>query len=154
HQRFSLTTAMGLNFPLLKAFFGESGKYRWVEPLQESEGIHARLLGHRPHADTVVSFYESFGKAARDKRDEPVQKARECIKYGRFELAADLYRQGLERQPYNWVLLNEVALFLIYSLRDLKAGIDLAKLALAQNPTCSSELWNTLGDGLYEFGRI
>lgn len=30
----------------------------------------------------------------------------------------------------------------------------MAKVALALNPTCSAELWNTLGDGLYEFGRI
>ena len=29
----------------------------------------------------------------------------------------------------------------------------MAKLALAQNPTCSADLWSTLGDGLYEFGR-
>ena len=49
--------------------------------------------------------------------------------------------------------MNEIAMFLIFSLRDLKAGIDMAKLALGLNPTCSSELWSTLGDGLYEFGR-
>src|SRR5262249_27884475 len=35
HQRFSLTTAMGLNFPLLKAFFEQPSKYRWVEPMGE-----------------------------------------------------------------------------------------------------------------------
>jgi tetratricopeptide (TPR) repeat protein len=29
----------------------------------------------------------------------------------------------------------------------------MAKVALALNPTCSAELWCTLGDGLYEFGR-
>ena len=59
----------------------------------------------------------------------------------------------MARQPGNWVLLNEVAQFLIFRLRDVKAGIDLAKVALSLNPTCSSELWNTLGDGLFEYGR-
>jgi tetratricopeptide (TPR) repeat protein len=29
----------------------------------------------------------------------------------------------------------------------------MAKVALALNPTCSAELWNALGDALYEFGR-
>jgi tetratricopeptide (TPR) repeat protein len=29
----------------------------------------------------------------------------------------------------------------------------MAKVALRLNPTCSAELWNTLGDGLYEYGR-
>src|SRR5262249_39364047 len=47
----------------------------------------------------------------------------------------------------------EISAFLTFQMRDPKAGIDMAKLALAQNPTCSAELWNTLGDGLYEFGR-
>src|SRR5262249_55446126 len=53
----------------------------------------------------------------------------------------------------NWALTNEIASFLIYSLRNLKAGIDMGKLALALNPT-SSDSWNTLADGLYECGRI
>ena len=52
------------------------------------------------------------------------------------------------------MLLNEVSLFLTFSLRDVKAGIDMAKVALGLNPTCSAELWNTLGDGLYEYGRL
>jgi tetratricopeptide (TPR) repeat protein len=72
---------------------------------------------------------------------------------GRFEAAATHYAKALERQPGNWVLLNEIAMFLTFSLRDVKAGIDMAKLALPLNPTCSAELWNTLGDALYEFGR-
>jgi tetratricopeptide (TPR) repeat protein len=46
-----------------------------------------------------------------------------------------------------------VAQFLIFSLRDIEAGIDLAKVALGLNPTCSSELWNTLGYGLFVWGR-
>src|SRR3954453_23812413 len=44
-------------------------------------------------------------------------------------------------------------MFLTFSMRDPKAGMDMAKLALALNPACSAELWSTLGDGLYEFGR-
>src|SRR6185369_15535598 len=44
-------------------------------------------------------------------------------------------------------------MFLTFQMRDPKAGIDMAKVALSLNPACSAELWNTLGDGLYEFGR-
>ena len=51
------------------------------------------------------------------------------------------------------MLLNEISMFLTFNLRDVKAGIDMAKAALSLNPTCSAELWNTLGDGLYEWGR-
>jgi tetratricopeptide (TPR) repeat protein len=153
HQRFSLTTAMGLNFPLLQAFFEPQKQLRWLQPLAESESIHARLLGHRPGHETEVRFLEVFSPAARERLDEPLTKARQCLKAGRFELAADLYREAVKRQPYSWVLLNEVAMFLLYSLRDVKAGLDMAKLALRVNPACSSDLWATLGDGLYEHGR-
>src|SRR5262249_54228380 len=79
--------------------------------------------------------------------------ARACLRMGRFELAASFYKEALERQPKNWVLLNEISMFLTFNMRDFKAGMDMAKVALGLNPTCSAELWNTLGDGLYEFGR-
>ncbi len=144
---------MGLNFPLLKAFFGDGNKCRYYEPSSEERGIHSRLLGHNVGPDTITRFFERLGPAQHKKLEEPVQQARACVKVGRFELAASFYNEALERQPRNWVLLNEISMFLTHSMRDPKAGIDMAKLALAINPTCSAELWNTLGDGLYEFGR-
>lgn len=155
HQRFSFTTAVGLNFPLLEAFFDVPGRTEWIKPPgDEDRGIHTRLLSKKLGYKTRVRFIELFNKAVLDQFEEPVTKARECLKVGRFELASSFYREALEKQPRNWVLLNEVANFLIFSLRDPKAGIDMAKTALALNPTCSSELWNTLGDGLYDFGRL
>jgi len=76
HQRFAETTAVGLNFPLLKAYFaggglphreGEapaepvsgaarreprppdaSGRCQWVEPTEDNGRIHSRLLLHNP----------------------------------------------------------------------------------------------------------
>ncbi len=153
HQRFSLATAVGLNFPLLKAYFADGPKCEWVEPFGEAGGIHSRLLGRKLHRATRGCFQERFGKPAYDKRQQPLEKARQCVQVGRFEMAAGLYNQALKEQPNNWVLLNEISTFLTFQLRDPKAGIDMAKLALALNPTCSADLWSTLGDGLYEFGR-
>lgn len=153
HQRFSLATFVGVNFSLLKNFFGDGNRCQFVEPPGEERGIHSRLLSKKAGSKTVTIFYEHFGTAAQDRLQEPLQKARACVKVGRFELAAGFYNEALERQPRNWVLLNEISMFLTFSMRDSKAGIDMAKLALALNPTCSAELWNTLGDGLYEFGR-
>jgi tetratricopeptide (TPR) repeat protein len=154
HQRFSMATAMGVNFAELKAYFGDGGRCQYVQPYGDLESsIHSRLLGHKLTGKTQEQFRQRFSKTASDHLQEPIGKARECLKAGRFELASSYYREALARQPGNWVLLNEVAQFLTYSLRDVKAGIDLAKVALALNPTCSSELWNTLGDGLFEYGR-
>ncbi|MCI0642240.1 MAG: tetratricopeptide repeat protein [Gemmataceae bacterium] len=153
HQRFSLATFVGVNFSLLNHHFGEGGKVAWVEPMGETGHIHARLLGHKPGLETKQKFQQLFGAAHHELLQEPLQKARACVKVGRFELAASFYNQALDRQPGNWVLLNEVAMFLIFSLRDVKAGIDMAKVALRLNPTLSAELWDTLGDGLFEYGR-
>jgi tetratricopeptide (TPR) repeat protein len=153
HQHFSQATGMGVNFPLLRAYFADPQKCRWVEPEEESASIHARLLGPKPAPQAVACFHKQFGKAASAWVQEPAQRAREQIKAGRFEAAASSYRLALERQPSNWVLMGEVAQFLTFSLRQAKAGIDLAKVALGQNPT-SAELWNTLGDSLFEFGRV
>jgi Tfp pilus assembly protein PilF len=186
HQRFSMATFVGLNFPLLKAYFegrGEKGEAQggaengleirstevdpsalstdhcplttatWVEPLKEAGGIHSRLLGRRINPEVRDKFQRIFGEAAQEELHKPALMARQCLRVGRFELAATYYNKALEQQPRNWVLQNEIAMFLIFQLRDVKAGIDMAKLALGLNPTCSAELWNTLGDGLYEYGR-
>jgi len=154
HQRFSLATAVGLNFPLLEAFFEQPDKGTWIAPMAEEGSIHSRLLCRKQVYEVVLKFWDRFSKTAYDHLHEPIQHARGCAKVGRYELAATYYNKALERQPWNWVLINEISMFLTYSLRDLKAGIDMAKMAIALNPTCSTELWNTLGDGLYEFGRI
>jgi tetratricopeptide (TPR) repeat protein len=153
HQRFSLATFVGVNFPLLKAYFEGGNRCQWMEPPGDSKGIHSRLLGKKLGFETRTKFAEKFSDSASDWLNEPLQQARACVKVGRFELAATYYNEALKRQPRNWVLLNEISMFLTFSLRDPKAGIDMAKVALALNPTCSAELWNTLGDGLYEFGR-
>jgi tetratricopeptide (TPR) repeat protein len=154
HQRFSLATAVGLNFPLLKAFFGETGRCQYLEPSGDQDrGIHSRLLGRHIAPEVALRFEERFGAAAQKRQQEPWDKARECARVGRFELAASFYREALKRQPYNCVLLNEVSMFLTFSLGDVKAGAELAKAALRLNPTCSAELWSTLGDALFEWGR-
>src|SRR5439155_25637116 len=138
---------------LLKAYFADGGRCQYLEPYTEATSIHSRLLGRKLSYKTGLRFQERFSQDAAEQLQEPIRQARECLRVGRFELASSYYQQALQRQRGNWVLLNEVAQFLIFSLRDLKAGIDLAKVALAANPRCSSELWNTLGDGLFEFGR-
>jgi tetratricopeptide (TPR) repeat protein len=152
HQRFSLATFVGVNFPLLKAFFTKE-KRSFVEPPGEERSIHSRLLGRKLGAETQTRFLERFGAATQDRLQEPINQARACAKAGRFELAATHYYEALSRQSRNWVLLNEISVFLIFSMRDARAGIDMVKLALALNPACSADLWNTLGDGLYESGR-
>jgi len=154
HQRFSFATAVGLNFPLLRAYFEGPAQKHWVEPSGDARGIHSRLMGHRIDSETIAAFYGQFDDARHAWRQEPLEKARLCVRSGRFELASNFYREALKRQPYNWVLVNELSMFLTYQMHDPKSGIDMAKLALRINPSCSADLWSTLGDALYEFGRV
>jgi tetratricopeptide (TPR) repeat protein len=80
--------------------------------------------------------------------------ARRCLQVARFEAALGYYYQALDRQPLNWILMNEIALFLIYTLHDYRAGAAMARAALQLNPGCSPDLWNTYGDGCYEQGNV
>jgi tetratricopeptide (TPR) repeat protein len=154
HQRFSLATFVGVNFALLKAYFGDAKRCRYAEPNgEEGRGIHSRLLAVNPADEVVAQFYERFGEAAYQKLQEPIQKARICAKARRDELALGYYMEAQHLQPNNWVLMCEISQFLTFSFKDPKAGADQAKVALALNPTCSAELWNALGDALFEFGR-
>lgn len=153
HQRFSLATFVGVNFHLLGEYYLVKQNCHWLQPVGGERGIHTRLLSRKSIDRTRSAFWDSFSAAAEEHRQEPIAKARACTQAGRFELAAGFYQEALDRQPRNWVLLNEISMFLTFSMRDPKAGIDMAKCALALNPTCSAELWNTLGDGLFEFGR-
>src|SRR5207253_531158 len=135
--------------------FATSGKCKWLEPSGDDErGIHTRLMSKQPGMDMTIRFQRVFSKAAFEDLEDPIKKARACVQYGRFELASSYYKDALKLQPRNWVLMNEVASFWTFQMRDPKAALDLAKLALTLNPTCSAELWNTLGDALYEFGRM
>jgi tetratricopeptide (TPR) repeat protein len=153
HQHFSQAICIGLNFPLLKAYFEGSADGQWVEPVSENKSIYSRLLGRRLAGAAVTRFRERFSKDYLDRIHEPACQARELAKMGQFEAAAVSYCQALERQPTNWVLMNEVAVFLTFSFGNPGAAVEMTKTALSLNPT-SSELWNTLGDSLYESGRV
>jgi tetratricopeptide (TPR) repeat protein len=178
HQRFSGSTFVGLNFPLLRAYFTQAGpgggsvlirdqtsdvsktsevfshQGGWAEPAEEEASIHARLVGRDLPAGVVARFQELFGKAATDEVQGPARLARALAEAGRVEAAATAYHQAVERQPCNWLLLGEVARFVTFALHSPASGVALARQALALNPACSADLWNTLGDALFALGRI
>src|SRR5207244_8834083 len=82
HQRFSLATFVGVNFPLLKALFAADGKAQWLEPHGEAAGIHTRLLGCNLTTGLRLSFHEQFSQAAQEKERESLVKARQCTQVG------------------------------------------------------------------------
>lgn len=155
HQRFSLATAVGINFPLLDAYFHDEGRCKVHRPRTSGgRGIHSRLFSKNASQETIAQFFESFGDEEHQKLQRPIQYARQFAQDRRYEMAYSYYQDALRLQPYNWVLLNEVSMFLTYGMRDPKRGANLARIALGLNPSCSADLWSTLGDALYEWGRV
>ncbi len=71
HQRFSGSTAVGVNFALLKAHFARSPAHAWVEPTEENPSIHSRLLGARASAWRPCSFSRSASARRRTRRCGP-----------------------------------------------------------------------------------
>jgi Flp pilus assembly protein TadD len=153
HQRYGDSVFVGINFPLLEEHFRGRRGCRWIAPSEDNGHIYSRMVATDVHPAAAEQFQKLFGKARFEWKHEPAQTAMSCIKAGRFESAAIALREALERQPYNWMLMSEVAKFLTYSLRDPKAGFEMTRAALALNP-CSPELWNTLGDALFVQERV
>src|SRR5262249_27652327 len=131
HQRFSLATAVGLYFPLLKAYFGDAGRCQWFDPASDERGICSRLAGHKGAAETAVCFNEKFSMTAHEQRQAPIQKARAAVKVGRFVAAAELYRQAIRLQPANWTLMCEVSQFLTLTYGEPREAVNVARDGLA-----------------------
>src|SRR5262249_13522621 len=100
HQRFSLATFVGVNFPLLRRYFLAGDRASWVEPSGEEASIHSRLLLVRPGVRVTMRFEECFSETARQWLEEPAQRARELARHGRFQAALGEYTEALKRQPF------------------------------------------------------
>lgn len=153
HQRFGGSTAIGLNFALLRRHFAGRDDCRWVEPDTDDGHTCVRLLGRRPAAATVRRFHERFGRGPFDRANRPLELARTQSRHGMFEAALVSYGRALQCQPRNWALISEVATFLLQAPRDYRAAAEVARAGLALNPLYP-DLWNTLGDALFYLQEI
>jgi len=154
HQRFSSATFVGLNFPLLQAYFADHQHNAWLVPPGEEESIHARLLGQVLSEPVTKGFKELFCADNPKVSEDHLKAARDSIAVGRLEAATAAYRKALECQPYNWLLMSEISRYLTLALGSPDAGAAMARAGLSLNPHCSPELWNTLGDALFLLGQI
>ncbi len=92
HQRFSNTTAVGLNFAMLEAYFHGQCRHRWITPAQDSDRIYSRILCRTVHPDAESCFKEYFAKPKWEWLDEPARKAKQMASQMRYESAAAAYR--------------------------------------------------------------
>lgn len=154
HQRFSYSTSIGLNFPLLREFCASESRAVWIEPAVDDDSLHSRLVMCRDNQRLASRFEDCFGEAARKHFTEPARRARELAGAGRLHAALGEYREAVARQPFNWVLLNEVSNLLTFGVSRPSAGLDMARAPIDHNPACSAEVWNTAGDSLFRLNQI
>lgn len=153
-QRFGNSAALGLNFPFLEYHFSSNGTAVLSPELDERLPIHPRLLTRASIPETRRAFRAIFDWGSQQVQQEPQEQARKHIEAGRLEAAKRAYEDALARRPRDWVLLGEIAEFLIRQIGDYRAGLDLASAALAVNPWYSVWLWNVYGDALYSLERF
>ncbi|MGH9629388.1 MAG: SAM-dependent methyltransferase [Bryobacteraceae bacterium] len=151
YQRFGGSTAAGLNLELLKRCCTDLEDAIWVEPKEDNEHLHSRLLLRGPDPTTAQQFSVRFAKKLFDWTHQPVETARELGRQGRPEGALAAYREALQRQPKSWLLLNEVAQYLLSS-NEPEAARQFAESALRLNPL-APESWNLLGDAYWALGK-
>lgn len=146
HQHYGGSIACEINFLLMRDFCRRKCELTWAEPEGEIDLIHSRLIGRAVDAKVQKCFATVYGRAGYDEAQRPVQQARQLQQNGRIEQALVAYEKALKKQPYNWVLADEVARFLMTRLDDYEAAMQMSQHGLTLNPTCSASLWNNLGD--------
>jgi tetratricopeptide (TPR) repeat protein len=147
YQRFGGSTSIGLNFPFLERCCRLLPGGEWLQPVEEHDHLHSRLLLAGQSPATAQQFSIRFGKTLFDWVRRPADSARELARQGRPEVALAEYREALVRQPRSWALHNELAQFLV-NANEPEAAQKLAEASVRLNPI-SPEAWNILGDALW-----
>jgi tetratricopeptide (TPR) repeat protein len=153
-QRFGSSTALGINFPFLEYHFTNTGRVMLKAEGDAAQPIHTRLLCRANLPQTCAAFAKRYCSTARDYFETPAAEARRHAGAGRLNDALENYRTALMRNPSNWCLIGECAEFVTLQLRDYQAGLELCRAALELNVSCSTWLWNVLGDCLFCLERF
>jgi tetratricopeptide (TPR) repeat protein len=153
-QRFGVTSAVGINFPLVERYLSDRGLTVLQPDGDRERAIHTRLITAESLPRTAETLRSRFGLEADRFVQEPIAQARSHAAAGRLNEALEEYKVGLARNPRDWYVLGEVADFVGQRLHDWSAAAELARAAVELNPWYSGWLWNVLGDCLYGLGRV
>lgn len=152
--RLGATMALGINFPLLEAYFARRGLRVLSPPGDERALLHARLLLPAPAPDVEAAFAAAFGEEAHQRVEAPLGEARQHLGAGRLDEALRCYRAAVDSSPRDFLVLGEAAEFAASHLRDPALGLELAQAALRLNPWYGGWMWSVLGECLYSLGRV
>jgi tetratricopeptide (TPR) repeat protein len=148
YQHFGGSIAIGVNFAELQALVSNHVDHQWFAPEEEIEQIIYRAVGHRLSAEVADSVRQTFSKKRLEALVRPVVEGMALAEKNQLEAARWSFYKAFNEQPRNWVVVNAVASFFAYQLKDYDRAARIADYGLAMNPI-SVELWNVRGDCHY-----
>jgi len=122
---FGLATFVGVNSPL-EAYFADTGRCKKVRPAGDSRAS-IRAVQQEPSTETIARFYECFDDAATRSCKRPINQARGCAKAADSSWLRRTIRKRCVCSRANWVLLNEVSMFLTSRCAIRRHGANLAR---------------------------
>lgn len=153
HQRFGPATAMGLNFCYLDEALPREGVRVHTPSDDDQASIRARLLTRSALPETEAAFQTGFATAPLNVSFALQEQARQAQVRGDVVTASARFAEAHRRFPESWHLLLEAARHATFYARNPQLGLELAERARQMNPTSSAQVYNEIGDALYELGR-
>lgn len=151
YQHYGATTAFGINHLALGRWLeaaGPDGRPRAQVSVPPGEGeasIKTRLVSKAALPRTRAAFALQFDPRSFDRLEATVTQAREQSGVAGGQ-PMDHYRQALQLERDNWMLLGEAGDVAFRRDRNLELGHMLLLEALRINPWYAAGAWNSLGD--------
>jgi tetratricopeptide (TPR) repeat protein len=149
YQHYGSTTAVGINHYGIDGWLRSRGVEVSVPPDEGEASIKNRLVGRAPLPKTRAAFANGYHPHAFDKLEKAIAYARQEVQ--RAGEAMEAYRQALQVERDNWVLLGEAGEVALRKTRSPELAHMLLTEALRINPWYNNASWNNLGD-LYWHG--
>lgn len=156
HQHFGVSTAMGLNFPLIEFAMMTLQETPVALGIPEHDGdapVHSRLISRRAQGAVLAAFPALFDGAAFLRHSQTAERSMRAVEAGDMDEARQIYKEAEARFSESWLLHTEWAHLLLYHVKEPQQALARASRAVELNPTSSSRVWNVFGDCLYMLER-
>lgn len=152
-QAYGSSVAAGLNFPQLDLAYGNRADISYFKPEREEGHLYTRVFQNAPAVDLREEVSDLYGALRYQALTAPVEAARELMRGRLYGSCRDLYVTALEQQPYNWALIQEIALTFLMMTEEHEEALSLAEMGLALNPL-SPDLWRAKADAALALGQV
>jgi tetratricopeptide (TPR) repeat protein len=153
-QTYGASVAAGVNFGQLVAFARARPDCQVGVPPEDAPALQARCFARGGVPAEVIQLFETvYSREAAERRNVPLRAAEENAREQRYEAARAKFAEACRLEPYNWLLLEFVGLFLANTLHEHESALEVTRRALLLNHL-APELWNLLGDCHFNLGDM